>query len=40
MSNPNPPSSIPSDYEDMEFKVEEEDWNVFFLKQNLLQIKL
>jgi len=35
MSNPNPSSSIPSDYEDMEFKVEEEDWNVYELEDGV-----
>lgn len=36
MSSPNPPLPLPSDYEEMEFKIEEEDWNVYELEDGVI----
>ena len=35
MSNPSSPPPLPPDYEEMEFKVEEEDWNVYELEDGV-----
>lgn len=36
MSSPNPPPSLPPDYEELDFKIEEEDWNVYELDDGVI----